>query len=299
MLKRIALYLKEMFPPHHMLPSLLMALSFFCAMARFHHFTLTLSAIPVLATISLLVFVLTLRVMDEFKDYEDDLVNFPERPLPSGRVKHADLRVLLAIVILSAFPLNLHNKAIFIAAMGVLGYSFLMFRWFFMKERIRSSLPLALYTHNPIVYIYFAYLFVAYVQMDSGYSLLSVFIIIPLGLSMTNWEISRKIRLSENESSYTTYSKVWGRKKAILIALTMQLTVLACTAIFLFVTGSPWTLTASFAALYCLIASKYITFMRIETDSGGKWDKIIPLRKYGELQGLLLQLTFIAAYFAG
>ena len=30
--------------------------------------------------------------MDEFKDYEDDLKNYPDRPLPSGRVLKSDLK---------------------------------------------------------------------------------------------------------------------------------------------------------------------------------------------------------------
>ena len=37
--------------------------------------------------------------MDEYKDYEDDLVNYPDRPLPSGRVLFKDLKVLASIVV--------------------------------------------------------------------------------------------------------------------------------------------------------------------------------------------------------
>ena len=297
MLKRIGLYLWVMFPPRHILPCILLALSFFCALCKFNHFHLTFALIPALTTLSIVLFMLLLRVMDEFKDYEDDLINYPERPLPSGRVKHADLRPLLAGIFLLILALNLYNTTIFVGALGVLGYSTLMFKWFFFKDKIRSSLPLALITHNPIVYIYFIYLFLAYTQMDPGYSPLSLLIILPLGAAITNWEISRKIRLAENESSYTTYSKIWGRKGAVAIALGLQMITLLGGIIFLVAVGTSWYLTSSFAAAFFLIALKYVQFTQIEADPDGRWDKIIPLRKYAEWQGMLIQLTMIVAYF--
>src|SRR5207253_837990 len=49
------------------------------------------------------------------------------------------------------------------------------------------------------------------------------FYILPLCLMFTNWEIVRKIRSPEQETSYTTYSKILGPKIAICIALILQI----------------------------------------------------------------------------
>jgi len=39
----------------------------------------------------------------------------------------------------------------------------------------------------------------------------------------TNWEVVRKVRSPEEETAYTTYSKIFGPRPAILIALTLQI----------------------------------------------------------------------------
>ena len=54
-------------------------------------------------------FLLWLRIADDLKDYQTDLTLFPERPLPSGRVKKKDIMVICVIV--QAITLALRTDA--------------------------------------------------------------------------------------------------------------------------------------------------------------------------------------------
>jgi 4-hydroxybenzoate polyprenyltransferase len=297
MLKRIQIYLAEMFPPTHLIPALLLPVSFLFALAVLDRFELRFSLLPFLGSISIVLFILILRVMDEIKDYADDLVNYPDRPLPSGRVLHSDLRVLLGILTGLVFLANIFNQVVGLAALCVFAYSLLMFKWFFIEIRMRNSLPLALISHNPIIYIYLVYIFVVYSQLNPNYQLINLAFALPLGASITQWEIARKIRLPQNESSYTTYSKIWGFKRAIALCLAIQIFSLASLGWFLCLAQAPWWLIGGFLVSYGLVSIRFIQFMNIKADPQGLWDKVIPLRRYAEWQGLILQITAVLAYF--
>ena len=86
MLKRIKIYFDEMMPIQQASSGLILALAFYMALARANAISLHATTELITAAISLCLFLILIRIMDEYKDYEDDLVNYPDRPLPSGRV---------------------------------------------------------------------------------------------------------------------------------------------------------------------------------------------------------------------
>lgn len=296
MLKRIWLYLQEMFPPIHILPTLLMPFSFFAMVAQLNHFELPLSSLLWRSSFSVVLFMLMLRVMDEFKDYQDDLTNYPGRPLPSGRVLHQDLKVLLTVIIAVLMALNLDPLPVSFAAALVFAYSVLMFKWFFIEEKMRKSLPLALISHNPIVYIYLFYIFVVYTQMDPGYQWTSIVAIVPMAAPMTQWEIARKIRLPQNETVYTTYSKVWGFRRSLQVCLVIQAVILIGMNLVMAKVSAPLWLHGVFTLAFLSISAVFVRFMGVQEDPENRWHKVIPVRRYAEWQGLLVQVTAVAAY---
>lgn len=261
MIKRLGIYLNEMFPITSFVGTLLTGISIQLVYMRLYgipaqfHYQIILSAI-VLMSVTLLI-----RVMDEFKDYPDDLKNYPNRPLPSGRVKREDLKVLGAIALGIVPVLSLTSMPLFLFSLVVLGYTFLMLKWFFIEEKMRKSLILALVSHHPIVFLNFAYLIFGMVETFPGVDWNGAWYVFPIGLIFTNWEISRKIRMPEQETAYVTYSQIFGPRKAITVALVLQgMFITAAYAIFNKL-GSPMVLQIVFGALMLLMSIPYFRFL--------------------------------------
>ena len=223
MIRRLGIYLNEMFPASAFIGSMLTAVAVQLVYLRLFEvkpdsFLPLIIPAFVLTAISLLI-----RIMDEFKDYQDDLTNFPERPLPSGRVKKSDLKALAFGCVMLVIFLSLTSKQLLIWALITLVFTFLMLKWFFIEDIMRKSLPLAFITHHPIVLFNFVYLVIACMQMNPVVTTEYIYLILPVCFIFTNWEVVRKIRAPEQETSYTTYSKIFGPRPAILIAIVLQL----------------------------------------------------------------------------
>ena len=288
MIRRIGIYLNEMFPVPSFLGSILTAvaiqltyLRLFDLRAEFHA-ALLLPAL-VLTAVSLLI-----RVMDEFKDYQDDLTNFPNRPLPSGRVLPKDLIVLGWSCVGLVLILSLSSSRLFIWACLTICFTGLMLKWFFIEERMRKSLPLAVATHHPIVLFNFVYLLLACVETNSTVTFEKAIYILPLCLIFTNWEVVRKVRAPEQETSYTTYSKIFGPRAAISIALAIQLTFnLTMFNIFAYL-GSPMHLRVIYGLVqfYFSYPSLYFLFtLKLEK----------PLKPIAESQILVVVMSLLTA----
>ena len=199
MLKRISVYLDEMFPITSFIGTLMTAFAFQMTYLRLYgvppqfHYQMLFSAI-VITSVTLLI-----RVMDEFKDFEDDKINFPKRPLPSGKVNPRDLKILGGVCVGLTVILSMTSLHLFFFGMCTLGYTFLMLKWFFIEDRMRASLPLALLSHHPIVLFNMVYLLFGMILTFPGLDWSRAWIILPIAFIFTNWEISRKIRMPKDE----------------------------------------------------------------------------------------------------
>jgi 4-hydroxybenzoate polyprenyltransferase len=170
---------------------------------------------------------LVLRLMDELKDQEVDQALFRERPLPSGRIHPSDIVVTLWVAIALFLAPNLTAVTTAIAAVLLLGWALLMFRWFFIREIMRPNLPLTLVTHNPVVPLMLLNLVV--VAAHDGHVPLSrvrwgptALFVAMVWASSFAWEIARKIRSSGEENAYVTYSRLLGRGGAVALAAAAQ-----------------------------------------------------------------------------
>lgn len=225
MLSRLWIYFKEMFPPHHAIASIFMALSYYMAISLITNKPIPWDRFEIYTSaFCVMLLALMIRIMDEFKDYEDDLKNFPNRPLPSGRVHKSDLKILQTFIFTACIVLNLNNKLALIGISICIGYSILMYKWFFVEKIMRKNLPLAFLTHHPVTYLYFLYLYMALYGIAKGqdFNSIAAAIGIPIGLAMANWEVSRKIKRPQDENEYNTYSKTWGPKAAAIVAIIFQ-----------------------------------------------------------------------------
>ncbi len=288
MLKRIIIYLSEMFPLSSFIGSVLTAIAVQLVYLRlfgssFQNFFYLLLPALVLTFVSLLI-----RIMDEFKDYQDDLTNFPNRPLPSGRVQKRDLQWLAGFSVFMILFLSLTSLKLFIWALVTLGFTFLMLKWFFIEPMMRKSLPLAFISHHPIVLFNFTYLLIACSEFDSRVDLSKVFYVLPICLIFTNWEISRKIRAPYEETGYTTYSKIWGPRVAISLALILQLAFTATVLIiFQHLLTKIWIQIAFALTQIILIfpSLKFLITLKI-----GK-----PLKQSAEAQILVVVITLLTS----
>lgn len=174
---------------------------------------------------TILGFMLIMRIFDELKDTEIDSKLFAQRPFPRGAVKKSDLLTLLFITLTIVIIINSLRDYTLPFFLICLGYGFLTYKWFFMKEVISKNLILALATHNPITYLINIYVVsTAMVQTTifhwNSIIFLSAFIFY---LPVLGWELSRKIKAKGAENEYVTYSSIFGYKRASLLSLLVHL----------------------------------------------------------------------------
>jgi 4-hydroxybenzoate polyprenyltransferase len=220
---RIWIYLREMFPPRAAAMGLLFFASAWRGIALLAReqpqLTPVSPAAPWAAAATVVLMLLLLRIMDELKDLQTDLRLFPERPVPRGDVLVSDLRLLGFAIIAGLLGLNLFVTGAVWMFLAVLGYSLLMYRYFFLRRYMARNILFALATHNPIFYLLFLY--VGSVYRNTAAPELDPGIALPLGAVFLcfslSWEISRKIRRPEEETAYQTYSMVLGFRRALAI----------------------------------------------------------------------------------
>lgn len=219
MIKRLSIYFKEMYPlaERLFLSFLLFFEIYFLILLNKGITEITVGAQEIVGAITIFVFLLLLRIADDFKDYELDCRLFPERPLPSGRVYKKDLKITLVVIISIAVILNIlymNNIWFFV---GLFGYGTLMSVWFFNKAKISTSLPLALVTHNPVTMLINFYI-ISFTCIKYGLPLISyttILVAFTLYFPSLIWEISRKTRAPKDETEYVTYSKLFGYKRPV------------------------------------------------------------------------------------
>lgn len=228
--KRLIVYLNEMLPPIKcaVASAVLFFEIYFFIILITDAGMFSVGVQEIVGCITIFTFLLSLRIADDFKDYKSDCVLFPHRPLPSGKVKKTDLAALLIFVNIVTITLNIvyMNNLIYYAIL--MAYGALMSVWFFARSKIQKSLPLALVTHNPIGFIVNIYI-ISFTCIKYGlpiFTLNNVLIAFTLYWPSLIWEISRKTIAPEDETEYTTYSKLFGYKKVtgwIFVIITFDL----------------------------------------------------------------------------
>lgn len=218
MLKRLNIYFKEMYPiiPRLLLGFLVFGEIYFIILLNHGVTKFNIGIQEAVCGFTVFSFLCWLRIADDFKDYELDCRLFKERPLPSGRVTKRDLAIFISILIVFTLVINFIFMNNFIFCVLLYTYGSFMAVWFFQKHKIASSLPLALVTHNPVQLFINIYIisFTVIKYNTTVIDLTNILTCFTLYFPALIWEVSRKIRAPKDETEYTTYSKLFGYKKA-------------------------------------------------------------------------------------
>jgi 4-hydroxybenzoate polyprenyltransferase len=168
------------------------------------------------AASALLIFV-QMRVLDEFKDFEDDSRFRPYRPVPRGLVTLLELRWVLAVASagLVAIAIAVDARMLWLLA-ALWAYLYLMTREFFVREWLRPRAFAYLASHNPFgaLVVLYATAFEWLPQGQDPHPALA-FLTLAAFFDTALLEISRKIRAPQDEETgVVTYSAIWGRTGA-------------------------------------------------------------------------------------
>lgn len=297
MLKRLNIYFKEMYP---IIPRFTLALIVFCEI----YFIILLNEgitkfnigiQEVVGGFTVFAFLMWLRIADDLKDYETDKKLFKERPLPSGKVSKKDITIICVIVQLIALILNLifMNNFLFFCILYIYGY--LMSKWFFQRSKIQPCLPLALVTHNPVQLFVNIYIisFTIIKYNLSPWTLTTFLTLWTLYFPALIWEIGRKIKAPKDENDYTTYSKLFGYKKATKFI--MILTIVDIITNILLVINLNKVTVIVLIGLVSWMTYKFLSFIKDPT----QYKIVSKIERYTYLQELSMLLTVVIFLLVG
>ncbi|MDO4638828.1 MAG: UbiA family prenyltransferase [Leptotrichia hongkongensis] len=238
--------------------------------------------------IIIFMFFFQLRITDEFKDYEEDLKYRSYRPVQRGVISLKTLRKIgIATVIVQIILAHIINPKLIYFMLLVWVYMFLMTKEFFIKNWLTEKI--LIYALSHVVIMIFITLVIVkgtgYILQDhfseTLYLLLekyekNIFIgLIPLfALNYLNGivlEIGRKTRRAdEEEHGVQTYSKLWGRKKAVIILSLLFVIEYFFVILGLAHTYEKYFLFSGLTLLVILIVSIYFMVKFLKKDLSGK-----------------------------
>ena len=297
MLKRLNIYFKERYPiiPRLALGLIVFLEIYFIVLLNNGVVKFDIGIQEIVGSFTVFAFLFWLRVADDLKDYETDKKLFKERPLPSGRVKIKDVVIICSIIQAIAIILNLifMNNVWFLAILYVYGY--LMSKWFFQKSKIQPNLMLAVITHNPVQMIVNLYIisFTCIKYSLNPFSLTTTMALFTLYFPALIWEIARKIKAPKDENDYTTYSKLFGYKKATKFILIITIVDIITNIILVFNLNK-----ISIGILFILVlwmTCKFIDFIK----NPEKFKIVEKVERYTYLQETTMLLTVVCYLLIG
>ena len=236
--------------------------------------------------IIIFMFFFQLRITDEFKDYEEDLKYRAYRPVQRGIISLKTLgKTGIVTVIIQIMLAHVIDPEIIYFMIFVWIYMFLMAKEFFIKKWLTKRILIYALSHV-VIMVFITLVIVEATQYIVPKNIFDVFILqryrhnidfalIPLfALNYLNGivlEIGRKTRRTdEEEYGVQTYSKLWGRKKAVII-----LSLLFIIEYFFVILGLAHTYKEYFffgglTLLVILIVSIYFMIKFLKKDLSGK-----------------------------
>jgi hypothetical protein len=261
-------YLREMFPPatHFVIAAITgLGIAGYARVVHGLQGRLPLQAILV-AGWNVFAISLILRLMDELKDRDIDRQLFPERALPSGRVRESDIRISLAAANGLYLATNAWSVPVLAFAAATLGYAWLMYARFFAPAALKRSLPITLATHTPIAPLLLLQAFAAAGELlgvpvgGMRWSAILPYVAM-LWAAILGWELARKIRAPEEETAYVTYSKILGAAGSVAAAAAAQAASVLLGVYLYAGLGLPAWYPAALAGAWLVCAAAYARFL--------------------------------------
>lgn len=241
--------------------------------ARLHGQESLPGTMPVLLAfiISLLLF-LQLRVLDEFKDSEDDARWRPYRPVPRGIVSLRALGVLGVFAAAIQFALlYLFARGLIVMLIAIWLYAGLMGVEFFVRKWLKAHAAIYMATHMVIVPM-ITFLITAFDWYGRGAPNGKLAWLLAMSYScFCVIEIGRKIRApADEEKGVETYSALWGPRRAV----TIWLSTMALTGVFAVFASSQIEMSfiTFIFALLLIISALFagVNFLKLQQPGQGK-----------------------------
>jgi len=224
------------------------------------------------AFISCFLFFLQLRIADEFKDKEEDARYRPYRPVPSGLVTFGELRVVfIGAAVIQIVLAWWHAPQLVWILFFAWVYLALMSVEFFARDWLVVRPITYLWTHMLIMPIVDLHATAAYWVPQGLRPELSLFPF--LAASFCNGlviELGRKIRQPDaEEEGVPTYSKLWGRRGAVVTWVCCAVATLAFSFTAAWKIDALWLHGLCMVPVFCLML--FASFGYVFSNRSGKW----------------------------
>ncbi len=220
---------------------------------------------------------LMVRIVDEFKDYEEDCKYRPYRPVPRGLISLGELRNLFIICVVIQIITTLvfcRHAFPFLIALWIV--FFLMTKGFFIKKILDKHILLEVLFDEimmPAIVLYIANFVCPTIEIINN----SIFIKFLILSYVVSWivEVARKVRCKEDEENgVRTYTAVYGIPMAtcILSVLEIILFLLQISVLKTFINGPQKIVACVIIAIVIMIN---ILFVVKETKKFAKLAELI------------------------
>lgn len=235
-------YLKQRFPIINMVLFGILFLTVYSVAHLFNPIqTDNLQLLDFLGIIACIFFFFRLRVFDEIKDYDMDLINHPGRILQSGQITLKELKAIAVagtfIEIAWSFSMGLPTLLAWLAAFS---FSVLMRYEFFIPDFLKKSLLIYAISHMLVMPLIILWIWTAYSPaINSGYYLLALLSL----LGGFSFELARKIHSADAEkATVDSYSKSMGFIASIAAVLgVLSVGIAVLSYLLLVIAASIWS----------------------------------------------------------
>jgi 4-hydroxybenzoate polyprenyltransferase len=233
--------------------------------------------------------ILQLRILDEFKDYEEDARWRPYRPVPRGLVTLGSLRTLwfIAAALEIAGALLLDARLLW-GLLAIWAYSALMGVEFFVRDWLKTHALVYMLSHILIVPMIAAYVAACGWLPENAVAPDLAWLLAASYFAFCVIEVGRKIRgPGDEEQGVETYSALWGARRAVaawlaFMAASGVLAVLAAAGI-----GAARLEGAITAGVFTLAVAQSVVFLRHpRAGSGSRFNSLSGLWTLGLFLGL-------------
>jgi 4-hydroxybenzoate polyprenyltransferase len=215
---------------------------------------------------------LVIRIFDEHKDYDLDVLNHPQRILQSGLITLKHLRVLAAVSITAQLMFSLYLDGFTLGSATIswlimVGYLCLMGVEFFCGEWLEKRLTLYAFTHMMIMPLTVFWLANIATPSADITDVLTPSIYIMMLLAFVSgfcFEIARKTRGPEEErETVDSYSKIFGTQGSAYVVIGLITSMLISQALLLLFLGVEyiWAYSIALVVTYALAIKQVLSFV--------------------------------------
>jgi len=222
---------------------------------------------------------LVIRVFDEHKDYEEDVLNHPQRVLQSGLITLQHLKVLAGISIAAQLAFSFHIDQYTLGSATVswlimFVYLCLMGAEFFCGEWLEKRLTLYAFSHMLIMPLIVLWLANIAAPSDDIQNVLTPALYVMMLLAFVSgfcFEIARKTRGPEEErDTVDSYSKIFGTQGSAYVVMALVTAMLLSQGLLLTLLGVEhvWAYGIALVGVYALAIKQVASFVKAPSLKG-------------------------------